>query len=54
MDKLKVKIEKRRPGDAETLIADPKKIEKELGFKPKYSDLETIVRTAWEWHKNLK
>jgi len=53
--KLKIKVEKRRSGDAETLIADPSKIEKELGFKPKYSDLETIVKTAWEWHaKNSK
>ena len=49
---LKIKITKRRPGDAEILIADPTKIGKELGFSPKYSDLETIVKTAWEWHKN--
>ena len=48
---LKVKIEKRRPGDADSLIADPRKIEEELGFSPKHSDLETIVKTAWEWHK---
>ena len=52
---LKVKIEKKRPGDADSLIADPRKIEEELGFSPKHSDLETIVKTAWEWHKrNLK
>jgi UDP-glucose 4-epimerase len=41
----------RRPGDADTLIADASKIKTELDFTPKYSDLETIVRTAWEWHK---
>src|SRR3990172_553845 len=40
----------RRPGDADTLIADASKIKEELGFNPKYSDLETIVETAWEWH----
>jgi len=40
----------RRPGDADILTADPTKINKELGFKPKYSDLETIVSTAWKWH----
>lgn len=45
----------RRPGDADTLIADASTIKRELGFNPKYSDLETIIRTAWEWHrKNQK
>jgi len=41
----------RRPGDADTLIADASKIKEELGFNPKYSDLETIVNSAWQWHK---
>lgn len=49
-----VKIQKRRPGDASVLIADPSKIKNELGFNSKYSDLRTIVQTAWEWHKKLK
>lgn len=45
----------RREGDANMLIADPTKINQELGFIPKHSDLETIVKTAWEWHsKNAK
>lgn len=48
---FKIKISGRRPGDAEVLIADPSKIKRELNFEPKYSDLETIVKTAWEWHK---
>lgn len=47
---FKVKIVERRPGDAEVLIADPTKINQELGFSPKYSDLETIVESAWKWH----
>lgn len=51
---LKVKIEKRRLGDAEVLIADSRKIKEELGFIPKHSDLETIIKTAWEWHRKLK
>src|SRR3989344_997228 len=42
--------EKRRPGDAEILIADVQKINRELGFSPKYSDLKTIVETAWKWN----
>lgn len=46
-----IKIEKRRPGDVAQTFADPTKIKSELNFTPKYSDLETIVKTAWEWHK---
>lgn len=51
---FKVKIEGRREGDADVLVADPLRIKNELGFQPRYSDLETIVKTAWEWHKKLK
>jgi UDP-glucose 4-epimerase len=40
----------RRLGDADELIADAAKIKTELRFDPKYSDLETIVKTAWQWH----
>lgn len=50
--KVKVKIEPRRPGDADELVADPAKFQKEFAWKPEYSDLETIVATAWRWHKN--
>jgi UDP-glucose 4-epimerase len=46
-----VKVAGRRPGDADELIANPSKVNQELGFLPKYSDLETIVKTAWQWHK---
>ena len=48
--KAEVQQSPRRPGDADKLIADSSKIKSELGFSPKYSDLETIVKTAWEWH----
>lgn len=40
----------RRPGDAAILVADVEKIKKDLGFSPRYSDLETIIKTAWQWH----
>lgn len=46
-----VKYGARRQGDANELVADPLKIKRELGWQPKYSDLETIVKTAWLWHK---
>jgi UDP-glucose 4-epimerase len=44
----------RREGDPPTLVANSEKIGKVLGWKPKYDDLEYIVRTAWEWEKKRK
>lgn len=41
----------RRPGDPSELVASSEKIARELGWKPRYPDLETIIRTAWEWHR---
>jgi len=41
----------RRPGDPSTLVASFEKIQKELGWKPKHSELEHIVSSAWEWHR---
>ncbi len=41
----------RREGDPARLVAKAEKIKKELGWKPKYSDLETVVKSAWLWHK---
>src|SRR3990167_8359398 len=34
------------------LDADPSRINLELGFKPQYSDIDTIVSSAWKWHVN--
>jgi len=47
---LSVEEAPRRPGDADELIADVIRIKTELNFNPKYSDIDTIVKTAWEWH----
>jgi UDP-glucose 4-epimerase len=41
----------RRPGDPAALIASAKKIETDLGWKPKYLQLDDIMRSAWEWHQ---
>ncbi len=43
----------RREGDPPMLVADSTKIKKELGWKPKYDDLEFIVKTAWDWEKKF-
>lgn len=42
----------RRAGDPPILIADSRKIRAELGWKPQFANLETIVRTAWNWHQS--
>jgi UDP-glucose 4-epimerase len=41
----------RRPGDPARLVASSKKIREELGWIPDFPDLEAIVETAWQWHK---
>jgi UDP-glucose 4-epimerase len=41
----------RRAGDPAVLIASSAKIEKELGWKAKFQELDDIVRSAWEWHQ---
>ncbi len=41
----------RRFGDAPAIYADNTKSKNILGFLPEYSDLETIISTAWDWHK---
>jgi UDP-glucose-4-epimerase GalE len=40
----------RRPGDPAVLYAAADRAQKELGWRPKYPDLEVIVRHAWHWH----
>lgn len=41
----------RRPGDPAVLVASSERISRELGWIPRYADLETIISTAWEWHR---
>ena len=41
----------RREGDPAELIADASLGRSELGWNPQLSDLQTIVRTAWAWHR---
>jgi UDP-glucose 4-epimerase len=41
----------RRAGDPAVLVAGSEKIKRELGWKPKFADLDTIIASAWEWHQ---
>jgi UDP-glucose 4-epimerase len=41
----------RREGDPAVLVAGSEKIKRELGWRPKFADLDTIVASAWEWQQ---
>lgn len=49
---IRVRMEPPRPGDVSRLLADATKAERVLGWTARRSDLPTIVRTAWEWHRS--
>jgi UDP-glucose 4-epimerase len=42
----------RREGDPAVLIASSEKIKRELNWKPKFHNLDAILGSAWQWHKN--
>ncbi len=48
---IPVKIAPRRPGDPAILVASSHRAKEELGWSPKYPDLETIIESAWVWMK---
>jgi UDP-glucose 4-epimerase len=41
----------RRPGDPAVLVASSEKIKQELGWRPRFAELDDIVSSAWEWHQ---
>ena len=41
----------RRPGDPAVLFADATKIGRELGWQARYTDIDTVVATAWKWFR---
>ena len=43
----------RREGDPAVLIASSEKIRRELNWKPNCPGLDTILKSAWLWHKNF-
>jgi UDP-glucose 4-epimerase len=50
---FKVEHSPRRAGDPGILMSKADKIKKVLGFKPKYNDLDLIIKTAVDWEKKL-
>jgi len=47
---IAVREKPRRPGDPPRLIAGSDKIRRELGWTPRFQDIEAIVGSAWAWH----
>lgn len=48
---IPAEVHPRRPGDPAFLVAGSDKAIGELGWKPRYSALDDIIRTAWIWHQ---
>jgi UDP-glucose 4-epimerase len=44
----------RRKGDVAVLLASKARAEARLGWKPRSSSLETIIETAWRWHRKAR
>jgi UDP-glucose 4-epimerase len=48
---IPAEVHPRRPGDPAVLVASSEKAIRELGWKPRYTQLDEIIRTAWIWHQ---
>jgi UDP-glucose 4-epimerase len=48
---IPARVMPRRAGDPAKLVASSEKAMQELGWRPKYSNIEDIVASAWEWHQ---
>jgi UDP-glucose 4-epimerase len=48
--KIAVVEEPRRPGDPARLIAASEKIQRELGWAPRFRNIDEIIASAWKWH----
>ena len=49
--KIMVREGGKRKGDPAQLVASSEKIMKDLGWKPAFPELDTIIETAWKWHR---
>ncbi len=47
--RIPIEIGRRRPGDPARLVADGSKIQRELHWQPKHSDMTTILESSWKW-----
>jgi UDP-glucose 4-epimerase len=52
--KIPVEMGSPREGDPPRLVASSAKAKRELGWEPKFTDIEAIIRHAWNWETNRK
>lgn len=50
-DEIKAVVAERRAGDPAKLVASSEKAKRELGWKPKYTDVKELINSAWVWHQ---
>ena len=48
---LRVIEKPRRPGDPARLVAASEKIQRELGWRPRFEAVDKIIESAWQWHQ---
>lgn len=48
---LPAKVVPRRPGDPPRLVGSSEAIRRELGYRPRFPELDAIMETAWAWHR---
>jgi UDP-glucose 4-epimerase len=51
--KIPIVEKPRRPGDPARLVAASEKIQRELGWRPKFQDIDAIIESAWRWHQKF-
>ena len=49
---IPIKMAPRRAGDPAILVAGSDLIRRELGWRPKFDRISTILETAWAWHRH--
>ncbi|WLR41768.1 UDP-glucose 4-epimerase GalE [Bacillus carboniphilus] len=49
---IPAEVAPRRAGDPAKLVASSQKAISELGWNPKYAQMETIIESAWQWFQN--
>jgi UDP-glucose 4-epimerase len=49
---IPVEVKRRRPGDPARLVASSELARVELGWKPQTPEIDSILASAWEWHKH--
>ncbi len=49
---IDVRVEPRRAGDPPELYADAAKLRSVCGWTPKFTDVRSVIETAWGWHSS--